>query len=197
MAKRKYYAVKKGYNIGIFHTWEECKAQVNGFSGPIYKSFESLTDAENFINDIKKENITKSEAIAYVDGSYRNDTKEFSYGVVFIFENKEEHFREKFFDEELSQMRNVSGEIFGSMKAMEYAKSKNIKTIDIYFDYEGIEKWALGYWQANKNGTKAYKNFYNEIKKSLAVNFIKVKGHSGDKYNDLADKLAKEALELI
>ena len=26
------------------------------------------------------------------------------------------------------------------------------------------------------------------------VTFVKVKGHSGDKYNDLADKLAKEAL---
>ncbi|MBQ3463763.1 MAG: ribonuclease H, partial [Clostridia bacterium] len=26
------------------------------------------------------------------------------------------------------------------------------------------------------------------------VNFIKVKGHSCDKYNDMADKLAKEAV---
>jgi len=26
------------------------------------------------------------------------------------------------------------------------------------------------------------------------IDFIKVKGHSGDKYNELADKLAKKAL---
>ena len=33
-----------------------------------------------------------------------------------------------------------------------------------------------------------------DIKKYVDIKFVKVKGHSGDKYNDLADKLAKEAL---
>ena len=39
-----------------------------------------------------------------------------------------------------------------------------------------------------------YKQFYDEIKKSVKVSFNKVKGHSGDKYNDVADRLAKDAL---
>lgn len=45
-------------------------------------------------------------------------------------------------------------------------------------------------------GTKAYKAFYDGIKDKLHVRFIKVKGHSNDKYNDMADMLAKEALGL-
>ena len=28
--------------------------------------------------------------------------------------------------------------------------------ICIYYDYEGIEKWANGLWKANKIGTQAY-----------------------------------------
>ena len=31
--KRKYYAVKKGKKPGIYRSWEECRAQVSGFSG--------------------------------------------------------------------------------------------------------------------------------------------------------------------
>ena len=36
----------------------------------------------------------------------------------------------------------------------------------------------------------------NNMKK-IDIKFVKVKGHSGDKYNDIADKLAKKALGII
>lgn len=37
---KKYYAVKVGTTTGIFETWEECKASVEGFPGAVYKSFK-------------------------------------------------------------------------------------------------------------------------------------------------------------
>ena len=43
---KKYYAVKEGKNIGIFSTWDECKKQVHGYKGALYKSFSSLQEAE-------------------------------------------------------------------------------------------------------------------------------------------------------
>ena len=49
MAKSKFYAVKIGRNKGIFYTWDECKAQVNGFPGARYKSFQSLEEANEFL----------------------------------------------------------------------------------------------------------------------------------------------------
>ncbi|MDU3828142.1 MAG: RNase H family protein, partial [Peptostreptococcus sp.] len=67
-------------------------------------------------------------------------------------------------------------------------------TLDLYFDYNGIEKWCTGEWKTNKEGTKNYKQFYDGIKNRLRVNFYKVKAHSGVDYNELADKLAKESL---
>ena len=70
MAK-KFYAVKVGKKIGIYETWEECQEQVNGFSGAIYKSFSSESEAKDFINnENSKFNSEESEATAYVDGSY-------------------------------------------------------------------------------------------------------------------------------
>lgn len=46
MAKKKYYVVWKGKNPGVYDTWSECQAQVSGFAGAEFKSFPSLSVAE-------------------------------------------------------------------------------------------------------------------------------------------------------
>jgi ribonuclease HI len=46
MPKTKYYVVWKGRKTGIFYSWEECSAQVTGFNGAVYKSFENWNTAE-------------------------------------------------------------------------------------------------------------------------------------------------------
>lgn len=158
--------------------------------------FSSEEESANIIFDDADESVpysNKRHAVAYVDGSFNSSTGIFSYGVVMFYDGEEIHLSESMDDEELSSMRNVAGEIHGSMAAMKFAVEKGCRELTIYHDYEGIAKWPLGLWRTNKEGTIAYKKFYNSIRKQLNVNFVKVKGHSGDKYNDLADKLAKEA----
>lgn len=189
----KFYAVKNGRKIGIFESWDECKRQVTGFSGASYKSFLSREEAENFLKG-ENEIHEKSDVYAYVDGSFSKEKLEFSYGAVIFNKGEVLEFFEKFSDPELISMRNVAGEIKGAEFVMRYCLENGIKKTDIYYDYMGIEKWCTGEWQANKPGTIAYRNYYNSLKDKLKVNFIKVKGHSGDKYNDLADSLAKKAL---
>ena len=196
MAKKKFYAVKIGNIPGIYETWEECSKQVIGYKGAIYKSFSTFEDAKNFIEDNEDNEIVddKDKAIAYVDGSYNIVTKEYSYGVVIFYEGKEYQFNQKFDNEELREMRNVAGEIEGAKKAMSFCLENNIKKLDIYYDYQGIESWAIGAWKTNKEGTINYKSYYDGIKDKLQVKFNKVKAHSNNKYNDLADKLAKDAV---
>ena len=46
MPKQKYYVVWKGRRTGVFNSWETCSAQVSGFTGAEYKSFDSLSEAE-------------------------------------------------------------------------------------------------------------------------------------------------------
>ena len=193
----KYYAVKKGLKTGIFRTWDECKASVNGYSGAVYKSFQSEEEARSFLglNGQKEEGVQNPCCVEiYVDGSYNSATGEFSYGMVVLLGGQEETYSQSFRDEELATMRNVAGEIKGAEAAMQYALDHGIREIAIYHDYEGIAKWCLGEWKTNKEGTKAYKAFYDKAKSRVKIRFVKVAGHSGNKYNDMADELAKEAL---
>ena len=50
---KNYYVVKKGYSPGIYINWEDCKTQVNGYNGAIYKKFSNYEEAYNFLNNIK------------------------------------------------------------------------------------------------------------------------------------------------
>lgn len=200
MAKKKYYAVKAGKTPGVYETWDACKAQVHGFPGAIYKSFPTKKEAEDFVNGMQSDaeehavSQPELEVIAYVDGSYNQGTGEYGYGVVFFYQDEELHYAGKGNDPEMASMRNVAGEILGATCAMEKALEQGAKSITIYHDYQGIASWPLGEWKANKNGTKAYKEYFDSIKNVLAIHFQKVKGHSGDRWNDLADELAKSAI---
>lgn len=198
MSKKKFYAVRKGLKPGIYTTWDECKKQVNGFSGAEYKSFQTEDEAKNYISKNKTHIIDSGELLeAYVDGSYDNSIKKYGSGVV-ILKNKDvvKTYSVAGNDKELVEMRNVAGEIEASKIAMEYCLKNKIENLVLYFDYEGIEKWCKGDWKTNKPGTIAYKKYYDSIKENLNVKFVKVKAHSGDNYNDKADKLAKQAIGL-
>lgn len=202
MAVKKYYAVQCGRKTGVFSTWAECQKQITGFPGAVFKSFPTLLEAEAFVNggnvpDVKSAEDIKlqsNELIAYVDGSYHNESKEFSYGMVLLDGKQEQHFCKKFADEELASMRNVAGEIKGAEAAMQYAVEHGVTKLYIFHDYEGIAKWCQGIWKTNKEGTKAYKAYFDEIKDKVEVVFIKVAAHTGECYNELADELAKQAL---
>lgn len=139
-------------------------------------------------------------ATAYVDGSYNITTGVFSYGIVFFTgavdqdgNRQELHFSKAFEHPELAEMRNVAGEIMGAAQAMKIADKLNLTELTIFHDYEGIAKWCTGEWKAKKAWTKKYRDFYLEISQRIQITFVKVKGHSNDKYNDLADELARKA----
>lgn len=194
----KFYAVRNGLKTGIFHTWEECRASVSGYSGAEYKSFPTLEQAREYLGNPSDGKIQKDNYVPiYVDGSFNSTTGEFSYGMVVILEKEMLTFCGKYDDKELAAMHNVAGEIKGAEAAMRYAMEHEIPKIAIYHDYEGIAKWCLGLWKTNKEGTKAYKAFYQEASKKITIKFVKVAGHSGDTYNEMADRLAREALGLL
>ena len=197
MKQKKYYAVKEGRIPGVYNTWDECKAQTDGYSCAVYKSFPTEEEAKAFVlGTLNKteDDGEVSEAYAYVDGSYLKGKSMFSFGAVLFHDGEEMHFSKAFDDPELALMHNVAGEIKGSEFVMQYCLDNDISSVDIYYDYEGIEKWCTGEWRANKPGTQKYAAFYKAVSADVCVRFVKVKGHSGVKYNELADKLAKSAL---
>ena len=207
MAK-KFYAVKNGKTPGIFETWDECKKSVDGYSGAVFKSFKTKDEALAFLGIESSSNSgipidvdgsiasDSSCATAYVDGSYNIATKEFGYGVVMFHNGEELHMSKSFSDAEMASMRNVAGEILGSMAAVKKAIELGLKDISIFYDYAGIKAWAVGEWKRNKKGTIEYYNYITSVRDSINIRFVKVRGHSGVEGNEEADRLAKRAVGL-
>lgn len=204
MAKgKKVYAVKKGRTTGIFMSWDDCRAQVDGYAGAEYKSFADPADAAAYLGlggSTVSEEVFPEGVRAYVDGSYDQASGRYSCGVVIVRTDSEGNsetaeMNSAFDDAEAAKQRNVAGEVMGSKAAIEYCLENGIDSVEIYHDYEGIGAWADCRWKANNPLTQGYRDFVAEARKSVDIRFVKVKAHSGNRYNELADKLAKEALE--
>ncbi|VTX61737.1 viroplasmin family protein [Gemella haemolysans] len=194
----KFYAVKKGKKTGIFSTWDECKEQVTGFKGAVYKSFKTLSEAEAFLerNEEKIENIEEVDGVyAYIDGSFDRVSGIYGSGVVIVDGDKKHEYKHAGNREDYAQLHNVAGELEAAKFVMWYAVDKKIKEITLFYDYQGIEAWAVGDWKANLPYTQDYVKFYNKVKTVVKVNFMKVKAHTGIELNEVVDKLAKDAIE--
>lgn len=205
MSEKKVYAVRKGRETGLFYSWPVCQEQIKGYSGAEYKSFKTEQEARSYLaggasgvqlTSIAAIEPTPDTMLAYVDGSYNAATQEYSAGVVVLWQGREVTFSEKADDPRLKSMRNVAGEIMGAQIAMKYALEQQASAVIIYHDYEGVEKWCTKAWEAKQDGTKQYKAYYEQAARQLDIRFVKVKAHSGDQYNEQADRLAKDALGL-
>jgi ribonuclease HI len=300
--KKNYYAVKNGRKPGIYTTWADCQQKIIGFSGAVFKGFETLEEAQEYMknagangkrvipkkvveekststgvfgdaeldgmidslilnSDQKKdkkkgsggieekdqesfletngtnveqkadleaagmeaagmaadrmaadrmaaagmavdrmaademEGVDRYSINAYTDGSYDALTKAFSCGVVLLTPNGRFFMNEKYSaNDNNTETRNVAGELKGAELAIRYAMLNGYRRVRIYHDYEGVAAWAAGEWQAKSEVAKVYVDFIGKASSKIEIQFQKVAAHTGNKYNEIADKLAKSAL---
>lgn len=132
-------------------------------------------------------------AIAYTDGSYNESTNTYGAGLVYFCNG--EKFTTKFSGDEpeLSKSRQYAGEVLAAMYATKKAEKEGVTELTIYHDLEHIRKFPLYEWKPDKQISKDYTVFMRTAMKHMKIKFVKVKAHSGNKYNEEADLLAKEA----
>lgn len=195
----KFYAVRKGKKPGIYRTWPEAQKQIMGFSGAEFKSFPTEREAQDFITPPEQVEVDWAAADtieAYVDGSFDRISNRYSYGVV-IVKNGEvlDSFYQAGSDSRYVESFQIAGEVFGALAAIRWAIKHNYRAIQIRYDYMGIEQWALGMWKTNKPVSKDYVQQFKQLAPQITVRFKKEKAHTGVEYNELADELAKKALQ--
>lgn len=213
MAK-KYYSVRRGRTPGIYQTWQECKSQVMGYKGAIFKKFSNLEDAQAFLEagggapsqqkskkdqdpdqEDQEPDLAPGQVAAYVDGSFNKKKKVFGYGIVLFTEDGKEELSGSAGGNYAGQ-RNVAGEVLAAAKAIEEARNRGAKKITIYHDYQGIAAWPKGDWKANNPLTQKYRDYVQTLQDEMEVDFRKVEAHTGVQFNEEADRLAKKACGL-
>ncbi|MDR1689739.1 MAG: viroplasmin family protein [Clostridiales bacterium] len=203
MAKNKFYAVKKGHKTGVFSTWSECQAVINGYPNANYKSFATEAEAIAYLSgtdiymDQIKNDLSQGYVVAYTDGSYDETTNEYAYGLcLFDKDGQEIGLCNKDNYPPFASSRNIAGEIFGVLTALDWAVSNGYDKIRIYHDLEGVAKWATGEYTADSEISKYYvQQLAKKFDGIIAYEFVKVAGHSNNPYNDKADNLASSALK--
>ena len=123
---------------------------------------------------------------AFVDGSFIDGKT--GYGaVIFLGDKKTKEFSGYIED---TSTRQFGGELYSVMQVVKWCKENNIKKIRINYDYLGIEYFVNGKWQPKNNLAKEYKQTI--LSSGIDILWRKIDSHTGNKKNDIADKLAKD-----
>ena len=137
------------------------------------------------------------KATAYVDGSFNPNTNVFGFAASLQIQNGETlYLNGKSNDKKVVSSRNIAGEVLAVWRVLELARKLSVTEIDIFYDYNGIEYWATGEWQAKKPISIFYKDVINNFS-DIKMNFIHVKSHTGNHGNEFVDFLAKKGCDVI
>ena len=125
----------------------------------------------------------------YVDGSFINGAT--GYGAVVLKNGKVvDELCGAVAASEVNNTRQVAGELIAVREALKWCGEHSITEVSIYYDYLGIEKWATGQWKTNQPLTQEYARFVREC--PIKIRWHKVDSHTGNRWNDRADTLAKK-----
>jgi ribonuclease HI len=191
-----FYAIKRGYNTGIYDTWSECQAQIKNYKFPIFRKFLNIEDARDFMEEKPAEKNQRYQL--WTDGSSDNSTYS-SCAFIIVYDNQVIHQDCKILDKPYT---NSHGEVEAIFWGLEYlsknfTKEELINNIIVYSDSEFSIK-TLNIWGEKRTekewDKKAYSLEFKEIlilKKKFGISFEWVKAHVGNKYNEMVDRLAK------
>lgn len=152
MAKKNFYVVWNGVTPGVYNSWDECKAQVSGYDGAIYKSFPTLEQAKKAFDEspwlyvgkqAKKESPKKilsnpaiiKDSLA-VDAACSGNPGLMEYRGVYVLTGEQ-----VFHQGPYEQGTNNIGEFLALVHGLALLKQKNM-AMPLYSDSANAIKWV-------------------------------------------------------
>ncbi len=144
--KQKYYVVWKGRRTGIFETWEECAAQVKGFTGARYKAFPTRLEAEQAFRNGPGKPVSLAERITSQEKPILQSLSVDAAcsGVPGPLEYRGVHTRtgeEIFHEGPFENGTNNVGEFLAIVQALQWLKRKQLSE-PVYSDSVTALKWV-------------------------------------------------------
>lgn len=212
----RYYAIAQGRGApAILDNWPQAKRAVHQVSGAVYKAFDSHQEAATWLarqSAEKKDAPLPANVLhVYSDGSWHDASRTASYGFAVYADpdgdpihtecglvdpaTVEAVMGDEICPDNLMNMRNIAGEVFGVLQALFWVMDAE-RPMVLYHDYTGLAHWVQGSWTPRNPYTEKYTAILREFLDYI-VRFVHVKGHTGIPGNELADTLAKQALEPV
>ena len=211
-------AQTKGFPGPVFKGFmseEEANAWLSssttGFPTKAKVKKEEVIDAQNFNPDtfFADDHLDTNalppvmpEAYAFVDGSFNEFHEEgarYGYGGIVHVNGVDEPIKGHGSEVEFVVSRQIPGEVFGALAAIEKAIELGVKHLVVFYDYNGIGHWATSgkRWKAESAIARKYVERYDELSSQIKVNFYHVKAHDEIEGNELADRMAKAEVGLL
>jgi len=211
-----FYAVKEGRQPGVYNTWDECFEQVNGYSGAVYKKFKVEADARAFVlggapEPVKQSNViddqcnvsdvpTDKAVALYTDGACSGNPGPGGFGYAVVVND-------------VLTLKGSGGCALTTNNQMELSAVieglkaiSNVRSVVVYsdssyivnaFEKHWIDGWKRRNWVKSDNSPvlnrELWKQLLTEMARFKDVQFVWVKGHAGNKFNELCDRLAVNA----
>ncbi|KAK6885357.1 Ribonuclease H [Candida tropicalis] len=216
-----YYAVAKGSKTGVYNNWSDCKAQVNGYSGASFKKFNTAAEANAFVSSGGNSSGVYVDGASRGNGKSANAPS--GYGVYWgpndprnaavpldkvdrgtSFKPTNQRAELRAINHALKDIHNDLKSGNASTKTEIHSDSRYaIRSVD-----EWSDKWAANGWKNSKGEPVANQELIKEtvaLKNSINkeyqarnwgdVEFVHVKGHSGNPGNEAADRLANQGAD--
>ena len=221
---KKYYAVARGRNPGIFTSWfgpGGAEVQIRRYAGARYKGFPSIEEARNWMENqveaapsAKKKRPSRAESAAdpdgvgdtagkilvYTDGGCRGNPGPGGYGVVILDGEERTELARGF-----RLTTNNRMELLACVVALEALKAPSDVVLhsDSRYVVNGMskgwaKKWRANNWMRTKQEAAENADLWARLLDLSArhrVEFVWVRGHAGHDENERCDALATGAAD--
>ncbi|MFD1431506.1 RNase H family protein [Lacticaseibacillus yichunensis] len=208
MAQKPFYYALAGENFtGLFPSNPARQAKIkalkatsrDGKNNTIIQSFtqSQKAEADKFVNSPQLKEFfspfdhTKG-LFAFIDGSFTKGVANSGSGVILV---KDGVAIQAFSitNTTFSTSNQITGELNAALIAIQWAKANGYDRVDLVHDYVGTVATPYG-WGQNSPVSIEYAKLLPQAASGIDVHFHNVGGHTGVKFNEWADQMARNAV---